>query len=411
MNSEEIFLKIRIFDKENSFAFKSTNIITLKEIKEKAIKYFKINSLYKDLMKFLVRNNGKDNDDKIYISSEDDIIKYSTEKDSKYLIIELQLTFDNDKGLKTILMDKDKDKNNKSLIDNNIRNENICNECEGNMMKINELNKKIKLYKEYYLNLLNEIQILNNELEDYKGKINKLKEENLKLTKKIDNLNNDFELVKKKKDEYIKELEKKVKVYDIKFENRNKIKIKLIKEEKVIDINIQSGQVNPNFNEQKLNSIKNTTPIPMEKEFSPIPQNNGDSNYNSKNFLNPMNFIDKGILGQEQNLNDNLNNINIEEYITNKNTLISRNEEIRKENDILNFNPKTEIKRMRSKKKYNIEEKKLDIDTINKIRKQCGDQIKDYSDEKIQKILDENGGNYMGTITDIMLRTSRIIRK
>ena len=200
-------------------------------------------------------------------------------------------------------------------------------------------------------------------------------------------------------------MEEKIKKYDIKFENRNKIKIKLIKEEKVIDINIQSGQVNPNFNDQKLNSIKNTTPIFMEKEFSPIPQNNGDSNYNSKNDLNPINSINKGILGQEQNLNDNLN---IEEYITKKNKFISRNEEIKKENDIPNLNPKTEIKRMRSKKKFNIEEKKLDIVMIKKIRKQCGDQVKDYSDEKIQKILDENGGNYMDTISDIMLRYSRI---
>jgi len=35
--------------------------------------------------------------------------------------------------------------------------------------------------------------------------------------------------------------------------------------------------------------------------------------------------------------------------------------------------------------------------------------MKDYSDEKIQKILDENGGDYRETITDIMLRLSKIV--
>jgi len=35
--------------------------------------------------------------------------------------------------------------------------------------------------------------------------------------------------------------------------------------------------------------------------------------------------------------------------------------------------------------------------------------VKNYSDEKIQKILDENGGNYFETITDIMLRLTKII--
>ena len=248
-----------------------------------------------------------------------------------------------------------------------------------------------------------------------------MKEENLKLKEKIDILNKDFELVKKKKTDYIKKLEEEIKKYknskDINIDIRNKTIKKLIKEEKVIDINIQNSLEQSNSNEQKLdslNSIYEPTIIPIEKESSPILHNKGDSNSNNENDLNPMNFIDKGILEMELDLNDNLNNINIEEFINKndkKRKYLSRNEEIEKEINETNLNPKTEIKRKRTKKEFNIEEKKLDIDIINKIRKQCGDQVKDYSDEKIQKILDENGGNYMDTISDIMLRYSRIVNQ
>ena len=125
-----------------------------------------------------------------------------------------------------------------------------------------------------------------------------------------------------------------------------------------------------------------------------------------------MNSIDDEILGKEQNLNDNSINKNIELFTIKNNKekiFLSRNEEIKKENNESNFNPKTEIKKIRGKKYFNFEEKKFDIFSINKIRKQCGDQVKDYSDEKIQKILDENGGDYRETITDIMLRLSRIL--
>ena len=106
-------------------------------------------------------------------------------------------------------MNKDKNKNNKSIIGNNIKNEKeknlfqiICNKhlcIEGNMMKINELNKEINKYKDNNLNLKKQIQILKNGLENYKKKIKKLEEENLKLKEKIYNSNINFKLVMKKK--------------------------------------------------------------------------------------------------------------------------------------------------------------------------------------------------------------------
>ena len=407
MDSEDSLLKITIFYKQKSLTIESKEIITLKEIKEKSIRYFNISGLFKDSAQFIVKDDDNINADKIYISSEDDIIKNSIEKDSQNLIIELQLILNNDKGTKTILMNKDKDKNSKSIIDNNIKNEKekntfkiICNECiyiEGDMTKINELKAEIEKYK---LISNKRMQILVNSSENYKRKIKILEEDNFKLKIKIDKSNKDFELIKKKKEEYIKELEEKIKEYE---NSKDKIK-KLIKGEKVIDFNIQSSLEKSNF-EIKLNQSNKSTLKPIEKESSPFPQNSRDSNYNNKNDLNSVDSFDKGILEIEKNLNDNFKNINIEEFISKndkKRKFLSRNEEINKKNNISNLNPKTEIKRMRNKKK-------LDIDTITKIRKQCGNQVKNYSDEKIQKILDDNGGNYLETITDIMFRLSRIL--
>jgi len=195
MNSEESFLKIRIFYKDKSFDINSKDLITLKEIEEKSIKYFKINSFMKKLVKFFVKENKNDNDDKIFISSEDDIIKNPIEKDPQNLIIELQLTTDDIKGTKIKLKDEDIDKNRKSIIDNNIKNEKEenklkinCIECKDNINKINELNKEIKKYKDDYLKLEGEMQNLKKDLNVYKEEINNLKKENSKLLEKLKKL-------------------------------------------------------------------------------------------------------------------------------------------------------------------------------------------------------------------------------
>ena len=198
-------------------------------------------------------------------------------------------------------------------------------------------------------------------------------------------------------------MEAKLKEYknliDININSRNKPKEK----DKLVDINIQSNLEKLNFNEEELSSINNPIPNPMREEHSSFTQNYRNDNIIKD--LNPANTIDKVILEMELNLNDNLNNINIEESINKNKTrkFLSRNEEIKKEINEINLNPKTEIRKRTIKN--------FDIDKINKIREKCGDQVKNYSDEKIQKILDENGGNYIETITDIMLRLSKIIYK
>jgi len=411
MNSDEAILTIRIFYKEKSFDIYSKDAITLKEIKDKTINHFNINSLFRNKVKFIVKDYDNDNDDKIYISSESDMIKISTEKDPQNLIIELQLETDDIKGTKAKFLDKDKEKNNKSIIDNIknekekntfkiIYNEYIC--FEGNMMKINELNKEINKFKKKqvdYIKFAKEILKLKNDIENYKKEISTLKEENLKLEVKYKKSNLDFNFIDEKRAKYIKELEEKIK--NLIYTNINNKKM-LIKEEKVIEINIQNSLEKLSFKKQKLISINNDIPNFMEEAPPPFLQNNGDSYNNNKDDLYQVISINKEILEKQENLNDNLNNINIEEFINNNNKykFMNRNEEIKKEFDISNLNQKTEIKKIKgkNKNKFNFEEKKLDIDKINKIRMQCGDQVKNYSDEKIQRILDENGGNFQKTL-------------
>ena len=407
MNSEEKFLTIKINYKGKSFDIKSKDVITLKHLREKSINYFRIQPIFKDSVNFIVKDNdnNNDNNDKINILSDDNIIKDIIEKSPQNSIIKLLLTINKNKGIK--LMEKDKEKNNKIFKKNAfkiISNDNI--NIEGNMKKVNELNieiNKYKKYKEDYLKLEEKMQILKIDLENYKEEISILKEENLILKNKINNFNKDFEIIKKKKEEYIKTLEAKLKEYknliDININSRNKPKEK----DKLVDINIQSNLEKLNFNEEELSSINNPIPNPMREEHSSFTQNYRNDNIIKD--LNPANTIDKVILEMELNLNDNLNNINIEESINKNKTrkFLSRNEEIKKEINEINLNPKTEIRKRTIKN--------FDIDKINKIREKCGDQVKNYSDEKIQKILDENGGNYIETITDIMLRLSKIIYK
>ena len=198
---------------------------------------------------------------------------------------------------------------------------------------------------------------LKNDLENYKEEISILKEENLILKNKINNYNKDFEIIGKK-EEYIKTLEEKLKEYknliDININSRNKPKEK----DKLVDINIQSNLEKQNFNEEELSSINNPIPNPMGEEHSSLPQN-----YRNDNFikdLNISNFINIGILEMDLNLNDNLNNINIDESISTdkKRKFLSRNEKIKKEISVPNFNSKTE-KRKKTKKI-------LDIDKIIK---------------------------------------------
>ena len=193
---------------------------------------------------------------------------------------------------------------------------------------------------------------LKNDLENYKEEISILKEENLILKNKIHNYNKNFEIISKKKEEYIKALEAKLREYknliDININSRNKPKEK----DKLVDINIQSNLENPNFNEEELSSINNPIPNPMGEEHSSFTQNYKNDNIIKD--LNLENTIDKGILEMELNLNDNLNNINIEEFmrINDKEKIfLSRNEEIKKDNDITNVNPKIEIKKIKRKKK------------------------------------------------------------
>ena len=70
MNDKECFLKIKISYSNQNFVIQNKNFISLKQIKEESIKKFKLQN-YEKLLQFSLKDN-----EKIIISSDDDIIKY-----------------------------------------------------------------------------------------------------------------------------------------------------------------------------------------------------------------------------------------------------------------------------------------------------------------------------------------------
>ena len=112
MDEQENYLTIEIINE--LFIIKTKDIISLDEIKEKAIKQFNLTNISKDMLKFHLKNN-KD----IYIKTDDDLFKYSDFSDSENLNIGICISID----------DKEKFRNN----------------YEG---KINELKEKFEKLKE-----------------------------------------------------------------------------------------------------------------------------------------------------------------------------------------------------------------------------------------------------------------------
>jgi len=116
----------------------------------------------------------------------------------------------------------------------------------------------------------------------------------------------------------------------------------------VVDINIQSSLEKSNFNNKNLIIISKSKLGPIQEESSSIPQNNRYSSYNNTNDIILMNSNDEEILGKEQSLNDNSSNKNIELFTIKNNKekiFLSRNEEIKKENNELIFIQKLKLKK------------------------------------------------------------------
>ncbi len=241
MNSDDCILEINIIYNEKRFTIQTENILSVDEIKEKAIENFNLQDKDKKYIKFFIQNDEK----KIYIYSEKDIIENAYDIDSNYPKIDLFLLIESTNELTPLgesLSHFEINNDNKKI--NNDKNEELINEDEkymelksiieklSNEIKIlkEESNNNLKELKQENINIRNEIDIYRNKVDSiYNEKIsddndkflniiettyNKLNKENFEKIKKIEEcINNEY---KKNEDQSILE-RKMMKIIDDNF--------------------------------------------------------------------------------------------------------------------------------------------------------------------------------------------------
>ena len=242
MNSDDCILEINIIYNEKRFTIQTENILSVDEIKEKAIENFNLKDKDKKYIKFFIQNDEK----KIYIYSEKDIIENAYDIDSNYPKIDLFLLIESTNELTPLgeSLSHFEINNDNKKITNNDKNVELINEDEKYMeLKsiIEKLSNEIKILKEESNNNLKELKQENinirNEIDIYKNKVdsiyneklsddndkflniiettyNKLNKENFEKIKKIEEyINNEY---KKNEDQNILE-RKMMKIIDDSF--------------------------------------------------------------------------------------------------------------------------------------------------------------------------------------------------
>ena len=388
MNSDESYLIMRIFYKEKTFEFQSKSILTLLELKEKALQAFSLLEIDKNLIQFFcLKNNEKQN-----ISEDDDIIKYSSFDENDNLKIDLNLSIldkNDNKDMSLSSETKNKISGNKEIKDLNINANNIeyynilnrhksfrifnrqftNNESKEYEKKIKKLENKIKKIEEEqkvkYSNLEQMITNLNNtvfkEINIIKDKIKEIEE---------NNINKKLKEIKEKMKEEIME-----QIYDILNKNKisneiNKTDFKDQTKKEIImneDYNIskkiniisspkENSNIDNKFNCYIINNITYNNDI----------NNNKDSSINNLNKINnPKDLMPEGII------HNNYNNEKIEESkkITPNNESIKNIE-----------NKKDDNKKFSKKVKNEIKSEKNSLNQNNQIKK---DNL-NFTDSKIQ---------------------------
>ena len=229
MNSDDCILEINIIYNEKRFTIQTENILSVDEIKEKAIENFNLQDKDKKYIKFFIQNDEK----KIYIYSEKDIIENAYDIDSNYPKIDLFLLIKPINELTPLgeSLSHFEINNDNKKITNNDKNVELINEDEkymelkniieklSNEIKIlkKESNNTLKELKEENINIRNEIDIYKKKFDSiYNEKIsddnerflniiettyNKLNKENFEKIKKIEEyINNEY---KKNEDQNI----------------------------------------------------------------------------------------------------------------------------------------------------------------------------------------------------------------
>ena len=184
MNSDDCILEINIIYNEKRFTIQTENILSVDEIKEKAIENFNLKDKDKKYIKFFIQNDEK----KIYIYSEKDIIENAYDIDSNYPKIDLFLLIESTNELTPLgeSLSHFEINNDNKKITNNDKNVELINEDEKYMeLKniIEKLSNEIKILKKESINALKELKEENinirNEIDIYKKKFDSIYNEKI----------------------------------------------------------------------------------------------------------------------------------------------------------------------------------------------------------------------------------------
>ena len=379
MDSDDCILNLKIIYEEKSFNISSEDIITINEIKEKAIKNFNIKDKDKNNIKLFLKKGQKD----LIISSENDIIQNADDSDINNPKLDINLLIESKE--ESISKEEPISKEDKSIIQNEQISKNISkinniseeklkdfkneNEIKYNELKsiVENLSNEIKILKEDQINkhkiLENNNLNIKNEIEGYKKQFEiininnyKLIEENAKLKKmfreeinKINevnknaykNLENLFRTkcteISDFKNQIIESFDKYIKEFKLNYENK-KNEIKSDNSENILNLLKNKIEENINNLEQKYNNTINSSIKDLEKKiegeynninaimngviqelFKKINENKKEIRFlkESSINLNNINKTNKNMIIDESNNESNINNENTK--INNKN--------------------------------------------------------------------------------------------
>ena len=468
MNNKDELLSIKIIFNDKYYDFTTTDFITLEKLKEIIIKKFNLPNNSGDLMKFtlyktIILASNDDLIDNIDISNPDDSkielhLSILQNNGNQNNIIKSS----NNKELKTINQNIDKDrnidiKNIKDLLSfiENSEFENYINKLKDIIRAISENNNELKSeqFEKKIKDLNKKIEILEKQNKDLKENLNNFKKE---ITMEIDknqiindqikiknkeilcqngnstsskvNQSNNSNIEKKNTNKNInnqsqEENEKNNKIENnIKNENdqnNKEIKNNSIKNEPRISKNgnaLLTPKGDESFkNETKKKNcekddIKNKNNIIQQETNQTILNNESKKN----NYVNNNNQKNDSITTNKDKKKAYINNINLKDNLNKVNNIAKENEENNELNDSnlqkrrLSLQTKS-IKKIDEDSENMCKTEIIDIKKINEIRKDYP-ELKEYSDEKINEKLEENDGDIMRAVTELMLGVTKYLK-
>ena len=424
MDGKDCILTITVFYNDKYFDYSSTELITIKELKEKSIQEFNITRMFHKKINFYIL--GKNNE-KVYMLSEDDIILNADASNEDNPKLTLYLSTDNKKEI----INSKNNNNNYSVII--IEKKEKSEEIEIFKKKIDELIKKMDDERNKNIKLAEENENLKKKVEENTKNIEKILQI---IMKNNDNSNsNDIsknvQNVQNIQNAYgIKEENSVVEIGEKRPLNENK-KTELKKKEdinRIQEYKDYSRKVTPNnTNIKKSENVRKKNSESLNNNDNCVSEVNERKKYDNcncpaetkknkdiNNSICPShkdgeanNKGDTPKKSESVNSEDNKPILNESEIKDSTNSINYSNIGAIDNNDSLKDSIETK-KSIDCISNHNDNNNKIDIEAI---RKEYGSDLDNIKDEDILKKIEENYGDVQRAIMDIILATTALLKK